>query len=406
MSRREALRLWLKLGLISFGGPAGQIALLHHELVEQRGWVSHQEFSRALNVCMLLPGPEALQMVIYLGWRLHGTVGGLAAGLCFFLPACMLMLCLAFAYVTLGHLSWASGALVGLKAAVLALIVHAVFRLARGALQVTASRVLAAAACLAMILEGASFPWILAAAATIGTLLPPPGGDDAAHRPSAGFPWARAAVIALAGVLLWCLPWMVLIPFFGREGLPAEAYFLFTQAALVSFGGAYAVIAWVQHQVVEVLGWISLDDVMMALALAEATPGPLVTALQFLGFVAGWNASGVGAPLLTATVVALLAAYATFLPSFVFILAGAAGIDGLAGRPRLQGALAGITAAAVGAIASLGWQFGTTLLASSPSALLVTVPAGLLLARGKLGSPTLILGGLVTGLLLHAAGLA
>lgn len=405
VSRRQAFRLWLKLGLLSFGGPAGQIALLHHELVVQRGWVSSGDFSRGLNLCMLLPGPEALQLVIYLGWRLHGTAGGLVAGLCFVLPACLLMACLAFAYVTWGQLPGVLAALAGLKSAVLALIMYSVVRLARTSLQGRVAWMLAGSACLAMILEGGAFPWILATAAAIGWILLPADVIDA-HLPSNSFSWFRAGRILLVGLMLWGLPWL-LLPAAGRGGgLPADAYWLFTQAALISFGGAYPVIAWVQHQAVEVLGWISLDDAMIALGMAEATPGPLVTALQFIGFLAGWNAPGDDGPLATAIGVALLAGYATFLPSFVLILAGAAGIDWLSGQARLQGALAGVTAAAVGVMASLGWQFGASLAAASPTAMLIVIPAGLLLASGGIGAPTVILGGLASGVLLHAAGLA
>jgi chromate transporter len=398
----EAFRFWLKLGFISFGGPAGQIAIMHREVVEQRAWVGDRDFAQALNFCMVLPGPEALQLAIYLGWRLHGTRGGVAAGLCFILPSVAILLALSFLYAYFGEVPRVAAALVGLKATVVALILHAMLRLARRALSRPVDWLLAVAGFVALAWIGLPFPVVLLAAAAIGAAAgrgTPAGGTVSM---GTGRPWRVLAV----GVLLWTMPLALLLSI--GQGLPlaADVYGFFTKAALVTFGGAYAVLAYVQQQAVEVHGWLTAAQAAAGLGLAESTPGPLVIVLQFVGFMAGWTAPGDWPPPAAATVTALLAAYATFLPSFVFILGGAPYVARLDGVPWLAGALSGITAAVVGVIGSLGWSFGRVVLwpAESPApdwvAVLIAVAAFVLLWRTRVGLPWILAGGMAAGVVL------
>jgi len=396
---REALRFWFKLGFISFGGPAGQIAIMHREVVEQRAWVPDSDFAQALNFCMVLPGPEALQLAIFLGWRLHGTRGGIAAGLCFILPAVAILLGLSFLYVTFGELPRVAAALLGLKATVVALILYAMQRLARRALVRTLDWGLAVGGFLALASAGVPFPVVLLAAAAVGALAAggsPPGEARSGPPPA---PWQ----VLGWGLLLWALPWAYITAVRGDLPVAADVYRFFTQAALVTFGGAYAVLAYVQQQAVEVFGWLAAGEAATGLGLAESTPGPLVIVLQFVGFMAGWNAPGTWAPAAAATAAALLAAYATFLPSFVFILAGAPYVDRLRSLPRVAGGLAGVTAAVVGVIGSLGWSFGRAVLwpegAAGPDgpAALIALAAFLLLWRTRVGLLWVLAAGMAAG---------
>jgi chromate transporter len=398
----EACRFWLKLGFISFGGPAGQIAIMHREVVEQRRWVPDRGFAQALNFCMVLPGPEALQLAIYLGWRLHGIRGGLVAGLCFLLPSVAILMALSFLYAYFGELPRVAAALVGLQATVVALILHAMQRLARRALSRPVDWLLAVAGFVALAWAGLPFPAVLLAAAAVGAAagrMTPAGGSATS---GAGRPWRVLA----AGLLLWTMP-LAAILLAGR-GLPvaADVYRFFTKAALVTFGGAYAVLAYVQQQAVEVHGWLTASQAAAGLGLAESTPGPLVIVLQFVGFMAGWTMPGDWPPPAAATVTALLAAWATFLPSFVFILGGAPYVARLDGVPWLAGALSGVTAAVVGVIGSLGWSFGRVVLwpggSTAPDwpAVLIAVAAFILLWRTNIGLPWILAGGMAAGVLL------
>ncbi|HEY7754265.1 MAG TPA: chromate efflux transporter [Steroidobacteraceae bacterium] len=398
-TRREAFRFWFRLGFISFGGPAGQIAIMHREVVERRGWLDDRAFMRALNFCMLLPGPEALQLAIWIGWRLHGTPGGIVAGLCFIGPAILLLLGLSFLYALHGELPAVAAALLGLKATVIALIAQALLRLARRALSHPLHWALAAAALVLMVAKLAPFPLILAGAALAG-LLAHRDPAPAAPAAPAPFPWRSLAT----GLALWALPAVAIVGLAGRDSLFAGLYRFFTTAALITFGGAYAVLAWVSQQVVEVHGWLTQAETIAGLALAETTPGPLIIVLQFVGFMAGWNGSG-GDPG-TATVAALLTSWATFLPSFVFILVGAPYIERLAANVRLAGALAGVTAAVVGVIGSLAVAFGRNVLfpagLSAPEwgAIAIALVALLLLERTRLDVLWVIAGGAAAGLAL------
>jgi chromate transporter len=354
-TRREAFRFWLKLGFISFGGPAGQIAIMHREVVDARRWIDERSFMQALNVCMLLPGPEAMQLAVWLGWRLHGTPGGIVAGACFVLPSMAILLALSFVYALHGDLPAVAAALAGLKATVIALILQALVRIARRALAHPVHWLLAIAAFVLIAARLAPFPLVLAAAALAG-LLTGRGDGRAVEAPTpAAFPWRTLAT----GFVLWAIPLVAILLVAGADSRYAGIYRFFSSASLVTFGGAYAILAWVNQQAVEVYGWVTQADTIAGLALAETTPGPLIMVLQFIGFMAGWHPDGDGG---RATMSALLTSWATFLPAAVLILVAAPYVLRLAGNPRLGSALAGITAAVVGVIASLALAFGRSVL--------------------------------------------
>jgi chromate transporter len=353
-TRHEAFRFWLKLGFISFGGPAGQIAIMHREVVDARRWIDERSFMQALNVCMLLPGPEAMQLAVWLGWRLHGTLGGIVAGACFVLPSMAILLALSFVYALHGGLPAVAAVLAGLKATVIALIVQALVRIARRALAHPVHWLLAIGAFALIAARLAPFPLVLAGAALAGLLTGTGGGRAEAPAPAA-FPWRTLA----AGVALWAVPLIAILLLAGADSRFAGIYRFFSSASLITFGGAYAILAWVNQQAVEVYAWVTQADTIAGLALAETTPGPLIMVLQFIGFMAGWHPGHEGGE---ATVSALLASWATFLPAAVLILVAAPYVLRLAGNPRLAAALAGITAAVVGVIASLALAFGRSVL--------------------------------------------
>ncbi|MBM4219036.1 MAG: chromate efflux transporter [Gammaproteobacteria bacterium] len=399
-ARREAFRFWLKLGFISFGGPAGQIAIMHREVVELRHWVDERAFMQALNVCMLLPGPEALQLAIWLGWRLHGPAGGLFAGLCFILPSMVILLALSFVYALHGDLPLVAAGLAGLKATVIALIVQALVRIAGRALKHPLHWLLAIVAFVLIAGRLAPFPFVLAGAALAGLLAGGDAGGRAESPAAAGFPCRTLA----AGVVLWVAPALAIVALAGPQSLFTTLYRFFTSAALVTFGGAYAILAWVNQQAVEAYGWITQADAIAGLALAETTPGPLIMVLQFIGFMAGWHASGGDGA--AATVAAVLTSWATFLPAFVVILLAAPYVLRLAENHRLAAAFAGITAAVVGVIASLALAFGRSVLfptgLESPDwgAIAIAAAAFAALQWSRLDMLWVVAGGLVAGLAL------
>jgi len=386
----EAARFWLRLGFVSFGGPAGQIAILHREVVERRRWLGEREFTSALNFCMLLPGPEALQLAIYLGWKLHGIRGGLVAGLGFISPAIVLLLGLSWLYARFGSLPAAAGLLLGLKAAVLALVLQALVRIGRRALVTPLHVMLAIAAFVALEFLRVPFPLIVLAAAAVGLAaawrMPrPPRGPMPAGREG-----APLQVVA-TGLVLWLVPLLVVAATLGPQSLWSRLYLFFTQAALVTFGGAYAVLGYVTQHLVQELGWLTAEQSVAGLALAETTPGPLVIVLQFMGFMAGWNQPGPLGPVPAALLAALLASWATFLPSFLFIFLGAPYVDRLTRAPRIAAALAAITAAVVGIIATLGLLLARVLILPEGltgsigwAALAMAAVAWLLLQRARL----------------------
>jgi chromate transporter len=349
-----AARFWARLGFISFGGPAGQIAIMHRELVDRRRWVDERTFTGALNFCMLLPGPEALQLAIFLGWRMHGVRGGLVAGLGFILPSVVLLFGLSTVYVRYGRLAWLDGVLFGLKAAVIALVLQALLRIGRRALLGRLHVALAIGAFVALEFLAVPFPFVLLVAAVAGAVLAPNRAGAPAARPVPSPGAGRRALAVLAvGTLLWIAPLAWLLATSGGGTLWSQVYLFFTKAALVTFGGAYAVLGYVTAQLVEHLGWVTAEQSVAGLALAETTPGPLVIVLQFMGFMAGWNQPGGLDPLAAALLAGALAAWATFLPSFVFIFLGAPHVERLTHAPRIAAALAAITAAVVGVIATL-----------------------------------------------------
>ena len=373
---------------------------MHREIVERRRWLEERPFMNSLNFCMLLPGPEALQLAIYLGWRFHGAVGGVVAGLCFIVPAILLLLGLSFLSALHGSVPAIAALLFGLRATVIALVLQALWRIGRRALAGPAHFLIAGIAWATMTWKLAPFPLLLLAAALAGTMMRGAAAQSAAAAPTA-FPWRALA----AGVTLWAIPGALVFALAGTDSLLAQVYGFFTNAALVTFGGAYSVLAWVNQQAVEVHGWLTQAQAVTGLALAETTPGPLVIVPQFIGFMAGWNAPGAAGPAATATMTALLTSWATFLPSFVFILVGAPYVERLVAIPRLAGALSGITAAAVGVIASLAGIFATAVFfpagtgAPQRPAIAIAAVALLLLLQGRIDVLWVIGGGALAGVL-------
>jgi chromate transporter len=353
---REAVRFWLKLGCIGFGGPAGQIAIMHRELVERRRWIAEADFSKALDFCMLLPGPEAQQLATWLGWCLHGTKGGVTAGALFVLPAAFLLLGLSWLYMAGGHLPWLADVFRGLAAAVVALVFAAVPRLARRALKNPLHWVLAAASFCAIQFFNAPFIAILLVAAISGwisTRSQPSAPRNNAEASS----WRGALAMASICLLLWWTPILGVATWLGWESAPARMGLFFSQAAVVTFGGAYAVLPYVTRHAVETHGWLTEAQMISGLALAETTPGPLIMVLQFVGFVGGWQNPGSLPPASAAVLCAALSTWVTFLPSFLFILAGGPHIEKIFALPWLSGALSGITAAVVGVVLNLAVDF-------------------------------------------------
>jgi chromate transporter len=399
----EALWFWLRLGCISFGGPAGQIAVMHRELVETRRWVSESQFLRGLNFCMFLPGPEAQQLATYLGWRLHGIRGGIAAGALFVLPSMFVMFGLSWLYVTNGDTRDIAAMLHGLQAAVIAVVFDAIMRIGSRSLRTAALWLLAAAAFVAIQFFGVSFVWIVAGAAMIGfcghKLLPGSfpaevGSRAVAPDDSAPLPppqpasTVRALKVTAAGLALWCIPMLALVFFLGWESTAVKQGLFFSKVALVTFGGAYAVLPYVAQQAVENFGWLTQGQMMTGLALAETTPGPLVMVLQFVGFLGSWEHPGRLEPMTAAIIGSLITTWVTFLPSFIFVLVGAPHVEHLGRRPALSAALTAITAAVVGVILTLAVTFASYALVPSgrfdwPLAIMTVVAFQILRSKGS-----------------------
>jgi chromate transporter len=372
----EALRFWLKLGFVSFGGPAGQIAILHKELVEKRAWISEKRFLHALNYCMLLPGPEAQQLATYLGWLMHRTRGGLAAGVLFIAPSFFILCSLAWLYLVHGETRFVSGLFYGISAAVVAIVLHAAWRIGSRSLHHPLLAGIALAAFVAMYFFDTPFPAIVVTAALIGLVAGrwQPGWFDrpAAHRAGSGsaraaliddhtpppaharFSRVRLARVLAVGALLFALPLGLLLLHGGWSSLPVQLGWFFTKAALLTFGGAYAVLPYVYQGAVEHHGWLTAQQMMAGLALGETTPGPLIMIVTFVGFIAGWGGS---ADLAFAIVGAAVASWFTFLPSFLFIFAGAPLVESTRGNLRFTAPLAAISAAVVGVIVNLALFF-------------------------------------------------
>ena len=364
---REAFRFWLKLGCISFGGPAGQIAVMQKELVEKREWIGQEDFLHALNFCMLLPGPEAQQLATYIGWRLHGIKGGIVAGALFVIPAIFILLMLSYIYAAYGNVPQIGAILDGFKAVVVAIVVEAVIKIAKKSFNSIWHIAIAISAFAAIFLFHISFPLIIIGAAIMGFLIPNsklqiPEADEKLKAENRKTTTKNYLLKVFSTCfLLWLIPLLIVLFTFGRESYAAKSYLFFTQSAFVTFGGAYAVLAYVNQSVVSA-NWITAAQSVDGLALAETTPGPLIMVLQFIGFMTGWNNPDGHSQLFYAVVCGLLATYATFLPSFLFIFAGANYIEKLRHNRKISSALSGVMAAVVGVILNLAFTFGATVL--------------------------------------------
>ena len=371
---REATRAWFEISLQTFGGPAGQIAVMQRTLVEEKRWIGQQRFLFALSYCTLLPGPEAQQLATYIGWLLNGVKGALIAGILFILPGVVALLALSGIYVAFGDTTLVEAVFLGLAPAVIAIVVQAVIRVARKGLTHPALLGLAVAAFAALTLFSVPFPVVVGVAALAGWVLgrtipslnaprraaadagpPPLISDDALHaeRPSG----RRAAAILALGLTLWAAPVVLAALLLGRSSIYVDQGLFFSGAAVVTFGGAYAVLAYVAQQAVEVYGWLAPGEMVRGLALAESTPGPLIMVVQFVAFVGAYRSPGALDPWVAAVVAALLVTWVTFVPCFLFILLGAPYVERLRGNKGLASALTGITAAVVGVIANLAVYF-------------------------------------------------
>ena len=348
----EATKVWARIGCLSFGGPAGQIALMHREIVDERKWLSEQQFLSALNFCMLLPGPEAMQLATYAGWRLHGVKGGLVAGLLFVLPGAVVVLALSMLYGAYGNLPSITAVFFGIKAAVLAIVIEALLRVARRALKGSIDWLIAGAAFLALYCFGVPFPLVIIAAGLVGFARHPKITDTAATtRPSFTSLFATVATWGL----IWLVPLAILAITLGPHHVLTKIGLFFSQLAVVTFGGAYAVLSYMAQAAVEQHGWLTAPEMIDGLALAETTPGPLILVTQFVGYLAASRDMG---SIWGGVAGAIITLWMTFAPCFLWIFAGAPYIEHIGKLPRLMGALAAITAAVVGVILHLSLWFG------------------------------------------------
>ena len=439
-----ALRFWLKLGFIGFGGPAGQIAVMHRELVEEKRWISEQRFLHALNYCMLLPGPEAQQLATYIGWLLHRTWGGIAAGVLFVLPSLLLLIALSWVYLVHGQVAWVAGVLWGIKPAVAAIVVHALLRIGGKTLrhprQSPLLWAIALASFVALYLLALPFPAVVLATAALGWIggrvapaqFSPPATqaiaaataqaliDDTTPTPAhTRFSRPRLLRVLAVGAALWLLPMAALVLWQGWGSTLATMAWFFTKAALLTFGGAYAVLPYVYQGAVVEHGWLLGPQMIDGLALGETTPGPLIMVVAFVGFLGGWGQQVLGPEqlFLGAALAAFVVTWFTFLPSFVFILAGGPLVESTHGKLHFTAPLTAITAAVVGVIASLALFFlrhvlfpeglGAGLwMALDRPALLLAVAATLALVVGKQGVVRVIVLSGLAGWALQALGWA
>ena len=440
----EAFWVWLRVALLSFGGPAGQIAVMHRILVEEKNWISESRFLHALNYCMLLPGPEAQQLATYTGWLLHRTAGGIMAGGLFILPGIIAIMGLSYIYAAYGNVSFIEALFFGLKAAVLAIVIQAVVRVGKRALRNRIMISLAAIAFIAIFFFNVPFPIIIIGAGLIGffgakmgrpefAALEHGGGKNAAvidsmlgeelpdHvRPSV----ARALKVSAIWLLLWLVPVAALLFALGEANVFSQIALFFSKMAMVTFGGAYAVLAYVAQQAVEHYHWVSAPEMLDGLGMAETTPGPLIMVLQFVGFMAAFRDPGTLSPMLAGTLGGLLATWVTFTPCFLWIFLGAPFIETLRGNKGLAGALSAITAAVVGVILNLsiwfalhtvfhqtvpvrsfGLSFDMPVLSSiDVAALVLAIAAATAIFRFNIGMLTVLGGSCAAGVLLRLAG--
>jgi chromate transporter len=447
VSLREATRVWLRVALLSFGGPAGQIAVMHRILVEEKRWISEQRFLHALNYCMLLPGPEATQLATYVGWLMHRTAGGLVAGILFILPGIVALMALSVIYAAYGKVGFVAALFFGLKAAVLAIVVEALVRIGRRALHGRAMTTLAAAAFIGIFFFAVPFPVIVFGAALIGfaggalrlsifaakgdhgpgepgetALIDSLLGDamPAHARPSA----ARAARVAAAWLAIWLVPIAAVLLAAGTDSVFSHVAVLFSKMAMVTFGGAYAALAYVAQQAVEAYGWLAPGEMLDGLGMAETTPGPLIMVLQFVGFMAAFRDPGGLPPMLAGVAGGLLATWVTFVPCFLWIFVGAPFVEHIRGNASLGAALSAITAAVVGVILNLavwfaihtvfravqpvrgfGFAFDAPVLASADLwALALAIAAGLSIFVARFGMAATLAACSGAGVVLHLAG--
>ena len=380
-SRGEAFRYWLRLGCISFGGPAGQIALMHRDLVDEKRWISERRFLHALNYCMVLPGPEAQQLATYIGWLMHRTWGGVIAGGLFVLPSLVVLIALSWIYVVYGQVPAVVGVLYGIKPAVVAIVLHAAWRIGSRTLRHALLWVIAAAAFVAIFVAHVPFPLIVLAGALAGVVgsrlvprafAPRPthgaASGDAPHPPAviddetptpahARFTRSRLVLLLVCFVAIWIATYLALTELSGTNGTLAQMAWFFTKAAFLTFGGAYAVLPYVYQGAVETFGWLTAPQMIDGLALGETTPGPLIMVVAFVGFVGAWSHAALGNAAVAGIAGACVATFFTFLPSFLFILVGGPLIESTHGNLRLSAPLTGVTAAVVGVIVSLAAFF-------------------------------------------------
>jgi chromate transporter len=430
----EAFRFWLKLGFISFGGPAGQISIMHQELVERRRWISERRFLHALNYCMVLPGPEAQQLATYIGWLMHRTWGGVVAGALFVLPSLFILIALSWIYIAFGDLSLVAGLFYGIKPAVTAIVLQAAHRIGSRALKNNTLWAIAAAAFVAIFALDVPFPAIVAVAAAVGYVggrLAPDkfktgGGhgktdksfgpaliDDHTPTPEhALFHWSRLIRVAVVGALLWVIPMGLLLAVYGWDHTLTQMGWFFTKAALLTFGGAYAVLPYVYQGAVGQYGWLTPTQMIDGLALGETTPGPLIMVVAFVGFVGGY-VKGVFGPeslFFAGAVAACLVTWFTFLPSFLFILAGGPLVETTHNDLKFTAPLTAITAAVVGVILNLALFFGYHVLwpkgfggSFEWASALIAVAAAVALFRFKRGVIEVITASAVIGLMIQFA---
>ncbi|UIP07005.1 chromate efflux transporter [Erythrobacter sp. SDW2] len=355
----ELLRAFTRIGLLSFGGPAGQIALMHRELVDERKWVEEEDFLHALNFCHLLPGPEAQQLATWIGWRLHGWRGGLAAGLLFVIPGAAIILALSVLYAITANLAWVEALFLGVKAAVLAIVVQALLRIAGRALDTVLKRALAVAAFIGLFLFDLPFPLIVLGSGVIGMAIAAWRPDLLALKPTTTGgalperPWRTTILSIVLWGAVWAAPMALIALTLGREHVLWEIGAFFSQLAIVTFGGAYAVLAYMAQEAVQGFGWLKPGEMADGLGLAETTPGPLILVTQFVGYLAAFRAPEPFTPFVAGLLGAGLTTWVTFAPCFMWIFAFAPWIDRLGNAVRLKGGLAAVTAAVVGVIANL-----------------------------------------------------
>jgi chromate transporter len=440
----EAFRVWLRVALLSFGGPAGQIAVMHRILVEEKNWISESRFLHALNYCMLLPGPEAQQLATYIGWLLHRTAGGIMAGGLFILPGVICIMALSYIYAAFGNVGMVEALFFGLKAAVLAIVIQAVVRVGKRALRNRIMIGLAAGAFIAIFFFNVSFPVIIITAGVIGYIgaktgrpefaaVEHGGGKNAAAidsmlgdqlpehvRPSI----PRTLKVSAIWLLLWLVPVGALLAAFGQANVFSQIALFFSKMAMVTFGGAYAVLAYVAQQAVEHYHWVQPREMLDGLGMAETTPGPLIMVLQFVGFMAAYRDPGALSPMLAGTLGGLLATWVTFTPCFLWIFLGAPFIETMRGNKGLAGALTAITAAVVGVILNLsvwfalhtvfrdtmpvrsfGLSFDRPVLSSMDlPAFMLAIAAATAIFRFNVGMLTVLAGSCAAGIVLRLSG--